>query len=139
MWYVLFLMHSFLSQPHNLSAHTMLFLNETNSTHIQYKHIGYNMVHYISFAVSWLRRGDFIFLWFAFLSLYLHLPFSSNDKFMYNKHTQTHIFFVFDKTMCSFIRSSFNETLTQGCDWITFYMQDKCVIYICQICPHKTY
>ena len=99
-------------------THAVLFLNETNSTHLQYKYIGYNMVHYISFAVSWHRRGDFIFLWFAFLSLYLHLPFSSNDKFMYNKHTQTHIFFVFDKTMCSFIRSSFNETLTQGLGWI---------------------
>ena len=122
MWYVLFLIHSFLPNHTNYAhTHIVLFLNETNSTHLQYKHIGYSMVHYISFAVSWLRWGDFIFLWFAFLSLYLHLPFSSNDKFMYNKHTQTHIFFVFDKTMCSFIRSSFNETLTQGLGWITFF------------------
>ena len=37
-------------------------LPNSNPTHLRYKYIGYNMVHYISFAVSWHRRGDFIFL-----------------------------------------------------------------------------
>lgn len=77
--------HAFFFCPNHTNAHK--FLNEANSTHIQYKLICYYMIHYISFALS-VDAGEISsFCCDSALSFYLHLPFSSNDKFMYNKHT----------------------------------------------------